>query len=208
MDETETVTHLDEVKVLGYFETLRSTFLLKILLVSSHLDFEAKVLLPETFKAEQVTIYKGMFENDTFAALYARSENLPLNLMEDVVTSALIGSWIIFELIIKDRTHRDYSLHSGELQISYQQNIFGLSQSEKRDLDLFCYLRNAYVHYNGSYYGSKQIDHVFAGTRFCSSGHEGEKIIVSPETTWKALLRIEELALKAWTSWQLRAGKP
>ena len=51
---SETVTGIDEAKVLGYFEVVRSTFVLKLLLLSSHVDSSMQVLDPQTFKKEHI----------------------------------------------------------------------------------------------------------------------------------------------------------
>lgn len=204
---TETVTSLDETKVLGYFETLKSLFLLKILLLLNHLSPGSKTLDPASFHSDSIRELENSYKDHTFNALRARSDTLVPNLLDDIGSSALIGAWIVFELVIKDRTKKDYSLHADDLSADYRKKIFGLTDREKKDLDLFYYIRNAIVHYNGAYYKDKEISHTFAGRKFSSVGNEGKKIESGLEVVWQVVLRIEELALKAWTASQVPRGK-
>src|SRR4051794_40577153 len=149
----EKITGQDEVTTLGYFETLKSTFLVKVLLLWSHLDPGLTYLVPESFHTNHIQAIEEAFPGDkSFSSLRARSDTLVPNLRDDIGTSPLIGGWMVFELIIKDRTNKDYALSPTELAADFRHNMFGFSDREKKDLELFYYIRNALVHYNGGYY--------------------------------------------------------
>jgi hypothetical protein len=199
---SETVTDIDEAKVLGYFETVKSTFLLKLLLLRSHVDANMEVLDFRSFKKEHIDELRAVYSDPTlYRSLAARSGALVPNLLEDVATAALIGGWIIFELVIKDLTQKDYSLVPAELTADFNQNAFGLSSREKKDLELFYYIRNSLVHHNGAFYAKNSpISHTFGGLSVESAGKEGQKISLTLPFIWQLLLRLEELTLKAWTS--------
>jgi len=192
----ETVTSLDELKALGYFETIRTVYYTKYLMLFQHTDGKRlQIDVPDDIKE----IFEGQ---DDFAlylkALERGNEELLSNFKEDIVLSLIINSWIVFELIIKDLTKKDYSLSKDDISVGYKQNIFGLTSREKKDLDLFYYIRNAIVHYNGAYYAFREMDHVFDGHPFQSKGNEGVPIFMPGPTAFKVHLEIERLAYKAW----------
>lgn len=69
-------------------------------------------------------------------------------------------------------------------------------------MDLFYYIRNAIVHYNGAYFSYRVIDHVYDGYRYQSKGQEGIKIFIpSAKTAFKMHLDIEKHAYKAWDNY-------
>jgi hypothetical protein len=193
-------TDIDEVKVLGFFETIKSTFFIKFLLIASHLAPDGKTFAVGSFDAGLMgDVADILLGCQTQQAIRAHSATLVPNLNDDLGNGALIGGWSVFELVIKDRTKRDYALHPDKLNADYHRHIFALSSCEKKDLELFYYIRTAFVHYNGTYFKAKAISHTFAGRLFESSGHEGEAIECTVEVAWKIILRIEELTLKAWS---------
>ncbi len=125
-----------------------------------------------------------------------------LNFQEDITTTLLISSWIVFELIIKDLTKKDYALTTDDISTDYKKNIFGLSEREKKNLDLFYYIRNAIVHYNGAYYAYREIDHTYEGFRYFSKGQEGTKIFIpNNQVAFKMHLDIEDYTYKAWDNY-------
>lgn len=193
----ETVTSLDELKALGYFETIKTVYYTKYLLLVAHTDGQKLIInVPDDVKA----VFKHLSEFPQYLKALEKGNNeLLLNYQEDIVTSLLISSWAVFELIIKDLARRDYATDPEDISANYHRKSFGLTEREKRDLDLFYYIRNAIVHYNGAYHAFKALDHVYEGHRFVSKGKEGTKIhIPSSEIAFKMHLDIERLAYKAW----------
>ena len=69
--------------------------------------------------------------------------------------------------------------------------------------DLFYYIRNALVHYNGAYFTAKYININYKGTTFNSIGHEGEKIYIKDiNQAFSIHLDIEQYAYKAWNNFK------
>jgi hypothetical protein len=195
--DIEKVTCLDELKALEYFETIRSVFFTKMLILANHTDGQ-KLLIDVNDDVKDVFIDYDDF-TQFLKALKRGNNELLLNFQDDIVTSLLIGSWIIFELIIKDLTKKDYTLIKDDISVDYRKNVFGLSNREKKDLDLFYYIRNAIVHYNGAYFSYREIDHVYCGNRYKSIGQEGSKIFIpSTSIAFKMHLDIEKYTYKAW----------
>ena len=192
----EKVTSLDELKAQGYFETIKTVYFTKYVFLATHSDGKKFVFeVPDDVKS----VFKDHNEFPQYLkALENGNKELLLNYHEDIMTSLIINSWVVFELIIKDLTKKDYSVSEDDISVDYKQNIFGLSQAEKKNLDLFYYIRNAFVHYNGGYYAYREIDRVFDGHRFQSKGNEGVKVFVPGPTAFKIHLEIERLAYKAW----------
>jgi len=193
----EKVTSLDELKALGYFESIKTVYFTKYMFLVAHTDGNKLVLhVPDDVK----DVFMDLNEFPRYLkALENGNNELLLNFHEDIVTTLLINSWSVFELIIKDLAKKDYSTDPGDSTANYHRSSFGLTNAEKKDLDLFYYIRNAIVHYNGAYYAYKAIDHVYDGYRYESKGHEGNKIHLPPaESAFKMHLDIERLAYKAW----------
>ena len=180
----EKITSLDDLKALGYFETIRSVFFTKLLLMTNHTDGQKLII-----NVERKALKKG-------------NNELMLNFQEDIITTLFISSWIIFELIIKDLTKNDYALTTDDISADYKKNVYGLSVIEKKNLDLFYYIRNAIVHYNGAYYSCREIDYTYEGFKYFSKGHEGTKIFIpNTEVAFKMHLDIEDYAYKAWDNY-------
>ncbi|QEC66758.1 hypothetical protein FRZ67_05360 [Panacibacter ginsenosidivorans] len=198
--DIEKITNLDELKALGYFESIRSVFFTKLLLLINHTDGKKLIInIPEDVKA---ILNDHLDFPQYLKALKKGNKELLLNFQEDIVTTLLINSWVVFELIIKSLSKKNYALSEEDISVNYYKNIFGLTQLEKKNLDLFYYIRNAFVHYNGAYYSYKEIDHVYNGHRFFSKSREGSKIII-PDTdfAFKMHLDIEKYAYKAWDNY-------
>lgn len=206
----ETVTNLDEVKILGYFESLRGIFLGRFLMLATFTRTEgdkrtldAGLLAPDTLAEVQ-----ALFPDPVFYASLARGNaELFDNLLDDLSTSTVTASWNVFEQIIKDLLRADYVLHAGEMSANYQNARFQFTTREKKDLDLFYYLRNATHHYNGAYYAAKAINHRYAGQDFVSAGHEGEKMPGSIGLSYRILQDLERYSLKAWSNARALAAK-
>jgi hypothetical protein len=93
-------------------------------------------------------------------------------------------------------------LTTDDISTDYKKKIFGLSDREKKNLDLFYYIRNAIVHYNGAYYAYREIDHTYEGFRYFSEGQEGTKILIpSTQIAFKMHLDIEDYIYKAWDNY-------
>lgn len=192
----ETVTSLDELKALGYFETIRTVYYTKYLMLFHHTDGKRLFIdVPDEIKK----VFEGKDDFELYLKALARgNEELLRNFREDIVISLVINSWVVFELIIKDLTKKDYSLSKDDISVDYKRGTFGLTTREKKNLDLFYYIRNAFVHYNGAYYAYREIDHAFGGHRFESKGNEGVPIFMPGPTAFKIHQEIERLAYKAW----------
>ncbi|WP_426788014.1 hypothetical protein [Xanthomonas campestris] len=204
----ESVTDLDEVKILGYFESLRGVFATKLtvlIALTGERDGE-RLLEIGRLPADAISAAEAMFPDDlTFKSLRARNPDMHANLVEDLVTSHVTASWNVFELIVKDLLRTDYVLQAGDMSANYQNSRFQFTAREKKDLELFYYIRNAIHHYNGAYYASKLIDHRYKDVDYVSAGHEGEKIFCSIAIAHAIGCDLERFALKAWTSAQALA---
>jgi len=110
--------------------------------------------------------------------------------------------------VLKDLTKKDYALNAGDLSVEYQAARYGLDKLEKDNLDLFYYIRNALVHYNGAYYAGKSIDVSYQGHRFVSAGHEGERIFIpSLNVAYAMHLDLEAYTYKAWGNYMKYVGR-
>jgi hypothetical protein len=173
--DIEKITDLDEAMIIGYFETIRSNFFTKLILLTLHDGGKAlKINLPKELSTEMTKTFVGFSQYERF--LTGRSPAIKQNLIDELMTSLVLSSWICFEQIVKDITRKDYSLHSNDISLDFHNRLLGFSTQVKKDLDLFYYIRNSMVHYNGAYYAYKTIDHTYGGTKFSSKGHEGEKM--------------------------------
>ena len=198
---TESINNLDEAGLLGYFESIKSNFLTKLILLASIIEEKGgvqKLSLP--FDASKViTDIKGYIDNPVFfSAIEKGNEDIFLNLQEDLVSGAVIQSWSVFEQILKMLESGNYASSPESSSVNYQRGVYQFTSREKKDLQLFYYIRNAVVHYNGAYYSYRSIDHRYNGTDFKSQGSEGEKIVMSPVTGYKLIEDLERYATKAW----------
>lgn len=195
----EKITDLDEAMLLGYFESIRGVFLTKFVFLAAFTG-ESKgercfVAIPQA----AIDDVKQNFDDPIFfKALEQSNSELHANFVEDMVTSLLSASWNIFEQVTKDLASRDYSTKTDELSVCYTNGKFQFDKREKKDIELFYYIRNATHHYNGAYYAGKDIDHCYDGIDFKSLGHHGEKIQSNIRTGYRMLADIERYTIKAW----------
>ena len=208
--DSETIDDLDEAKVLGYFETIRSVFVTKLILLGSHTRKleRGSVIESHSLRSDILSEAQKLFPAETtlFQALKQENVEVWLNAFEDVPTAAILGSWNVFEEVIKHLASPNYARDAERATVDYHRNLFGLSEAEKDDLDFIYYLRNAIVHYNGAYYTEKKLDHTYKGVRFVSDGHAGEKIVASPKIAYEICLDLEKLAMKAWANHEKYGG--
>lgn len=200
-EEIETVTSIDETKLLGYFEGVKSNFFVKLIFLSrfSNSDGQFIMKIPEDVRNIMSDEFEGF---DLFYSMYScGNTEIQEYFKEDALNGLFIGSWISFELIIKDLTKKDYSLDSNDISLDYKNSRFGLTKIEKDNLDFFYYLRNSFVHYNGAYYSYRNINHCYNGCTFNSTGKEGEKIIIPLRMAYNMHLDIEKYAIKAWNNY-------
>lgn len=205
----EIIDDLDEVMILGYFESVQGNFLFKLALLLNHtVDASGDgQLAPDSFDAEASAELQGQYPKPAFyAALRRGNVELVQNLSEDIATSLVIGSWMIFEQIVKHVTTPNYAHDSDEQSMTYHRNIFGFTSREKKDLDLFYYVRNAIVHYNGAYYAAKDVNHRYRGRDYDSREHVGEKIELTLDTIWHISADLERYTCQAWS--RSAAGGP
>lgn len=199
----ETVKNTDESDLLGYFETIKSVFLLKLLFlvsVTKETDQRRYLELPSAL-AEVIPELEAQFDEPLFfKALKLGNEELILNYLEDIISSALSSSWNVFEQIIKTLTHGEYTEDSQQMSMNYEAGKYQFTKREKKDIELFYYLRNAMAHYNGAYYSYRDIDHRYKGWDFKSNGNAGNKIIISPKAVYDIVCDLEVYSMKAWNN--------
>jgi hypothetical protein len=199
----ESILNLDEVKILGYFESIRCVFLTKILLLFSHVNSkgQSSIIDPNTFPSSVLQEVKDIFDDPLFYKSFAnKNTELYLNLQDEIVTSMLISAWSVFEQITKDLSCPNYVQSPSQLTANYENGIFQFSKQEKNDLELFYYIRNATLHYNGAYYGSKSINHRYRSKDFDSAANIGNKIEANISLAWHIALDLEKYAIKAWAN--------
>jgi len=197
----ESTQNLDAAMVLGYFETVKSAFLLKVLLLltATRATEDGNRFDSNVFSVDALEIAKSDFPDDIFyKALNKGNEELVLSLQEDILASSFNSSWIVFEKVIKDIINPNYTVDSEAQTMNYCNNRLGFSTQEKRNIELFYYIRNALAHHNGAYFSSKSIDHTYNGTRFKSDGNEGNKIIMSIDTVFKVISDTEKYTSDAF----------
>jgi hypothetical protein len=192
--------------VLGYFESIKSVFLLKSALLWG---LESKELRDEFYPLvlrAAAAVVEEFSEPLFIKALQKRNPEVRDNLKEDIVTDTLLSAWAVFEQITREVPNPSYAGDAAVLTAGFERNVFGFTRAEKEDLEFFQYLRHAIMHYNGSYYAYRSIEHKYNGKRYESKGHAGEKMVSSPKTVWKILLDLEKYSLKAWNA--VRGGGP
>jgi hypothetical protein len=200
VDEIERIDGLDEAKIIGYFESIRSVFLVNLSFLvgvesTQPSDDFYKYVVGFAAKVPEI-----IAEPLGLKALERGNWQVRENLKDDLVTSSLLNSWGVFEQITREVPNPGYANDSALLTASFERNVFGFTKEEKEDLQLFQYFRHAIMHYNGAYYAYRSIDHTYAGNLYQSKGHCGEKIVISPKTAWTILLDLEKYSLKAWTA--------
>jgi len=199
----ETINNLDEAKLLGYFETIKSVFLLKLLFlvsVTKEKDGERFLELSNELKQIVPELERQFDEPLFFKALNLGNEEIILNYLEDIISGALSSSWNIFEQVIKTLVHGNYSEKTQSISANYENSKFQFNKHEKKNIQLFYYLRNAMAHYNGAYYAYRSIDHKYKGSYFKSSKSEGGKIIISPKVVYEIICDLEIYSIKAWSN--------
>lgn len=197
----EKVTDLCETKIDGYFDTIKTVFFTE--LEAETLLFNNKGQATLNIDTKTFKIYKNSFSDfEKFDLYFHQGDGTIRNNFHDaIISSLIINSWVIFELIIKDLTSKDYSEKENDISMDYKSNKFGFSKDEKSDLDLFYYIRNSFVHYNGAYHKYKKINHTYEGQLFSSETHEGEQIeITNIKLAYEMHLDMQRLAKKAWNN--------
>jgi len=92
----EDIKNTDEADLLGYFETIKNMFLLKLLfLVSVTKERNGKqyLELPDELTSAIPDIESQFNEPLFFKALKLGNEELVLNFLEDIISSATSNSW-------------------------------------------------------------------------------------------------------------------
>lgn len=194
---TESINGLTSVKVLGYFESVKSNFYLKL---GSILWLEAGCVDWHKALSDGASAIAGQLGDQLAEQILGSIGSEPVeNLKEDAVTALIVSAWSVFEQIIKDLTVPDYATYIGKLNADYHNGILGLEKADRDQIDLFYHIRNAIAHYNGAYHAYKPIDLTYQGTHFKSNGHFGEKIIISPQLAVQITDDLQRYAMKAWT---------
>lgn len=197
----EEINNLDETKLLGYFESIRSVFFLKFIFLLSFLkEKNGKTFIDGTkIPLDALNQAKKLLPDPVFyEALNKGNEELYLNFLDDMLTSLITSSWNVFEQITKDLSTENYATQKTDLKVCYENSKFQFDTREKKDLKLFYYIRNAICHYNGAYYSFKEIDHHYKDNHFNSIGHHGEKIDITLRVAWEIACDIEKHSLKAY----------
>lgn len=197
MNTNESVNGLTCDKVLGYFETMKSCFYVKMGMI---LWFEGGNIEKHRDLSSVSAAMAGQF-NDELAAkvLQSITPEVVANLKEDAITALVMSGWSVFEQVIKDLTVPDYAMQTTMLQADFHNGILGFTQNERDEIALFYHLRNAIAHYNGAYHAYRTVDITYEGQHFKSDGHFGQKIIVSPKLAMQMISDLEKYAMKAWT---------
>ncbi|MBO4859188.1 MAG: hypothetical protein J5527_11830 [Treponema sp.] len=197
----EKVTDLTEKKIDGYFDTIKTVFFTQLETESLLFNSSGQAILK--LDSNTYNTYKNTFTDfEKFDKYFHQGDGTVRNNFHDsIISNIIINSWVIFELIIKDLTSKDYSEKQNDISMDYKSNKFGFSKDEKSDLDLFYYIRNSFVHYNGAYHKYKKIKHTYEGQLFSSENHEGEQIEINNLIiAYKMHLDMQKMAKKAWTN--------
>ncbi|MBP6013149.1 MAG: hypothetical protein KBA31_13060 [Alphaproteobacteria bacterium] len=198
----ESIHNLDEAKVLGYFESMRSVFLVKMAtaaLLSDKTKPNNQIFRQLLASAGEEI---GVWAEDplTPIALKRGNEEVHLNLFEDAVSGLMLSAWSIFEQVIKDLAHPNYAGDLEKYSVEFERRMFGFTHAEKDDIAFFYYLRNCIAHYNGAYNAYKSIDHTYLGHQFKSVGHEGNQIDIDPKLLPSICRDLERYTLRAWNA--------
>jgi hypothetical protein len=101
---------------------------------------------------------------------------------------------------VKDLIKPDYATDTEDLSVCCKNGRFLFDKCEKKDIELFYYIRNAIHHCNGAYYASKDINHRYGGAGFVSQGHHAEKIDIKVGVAWAIALDLQKYTMKAWNN--------
>jgi hypothetical protein len=200
--EVENIDALDEIKILGYFETIRSVFLAKLAMLVALKDPDPNVrnLFQALIVRSAEAVTEELGDLPALQALRNQNPEIVLNLHEDTITAILLSSWAVFEQIIKDIPNPNYSRIPSSINADFRRRKFGFTNKEKDTIAVFYHIRNAIMRYNGAYHAYKMVDHTYHGTHFKSAGHIGEKIIVSVDVAYQTCKDLETYSMKAWTN--------
>lgn len=196
MSDAEKVTGLTSDKILGYFETIRSVAYVKLATIS-WLE-EGDVAKHRDLSKRASEIAKTVGDELATKILRTITTEVVDNLKEEIVTTALVSAWNVFELVIKDLTAPNYVLQPNKLNADFYNNLLGFSVAEKDEIALFYHIRNAVLHYNGAYHAYKTVDVTYHGKHFKSEGHFGEKIDASFDLAMHIVKDLEAYAMQAW----------
>jgi hypothetical protein len=197
MTDVEKVTNLTSDMVLGYFETMKSCFYVKLGVIAWFEGGDvAKHRELSSIAAEAASAFNDELAVKVLASI--RPEVVE-NLKEDAITALLMSGWAVFEQVIKDLTVPDYATQPHLLQADFHNGILGFTQTERAEIALFYHIRNAIAHYNGAYHAYRTVDVAYGGRHFKSDGHFGEKIDVSIRLAVQIVDDLEKYALKAWS---------
>ncbi len=202
---TETINNLNSANVLGYYESIRSVFYVKLGVLGF---FEAgNITEHQTISnaASEMALALGM--NFDAAVLGNISEEVVDNLKEDAITALIVSSWNVFEQVIKDLASPGYASSSVKLNADFYKKIFGYTQPEIAEIEFFYHLRNAIAHYNGTYHAYKMVDVSYNNRKFKSDGHIGEKIEVDFPLAFSISNDLEKYAMQAWSAAAQPAGR-
>ncbi|AZS19187.1 hypothetical protein [Caulobacter sp. FWC26] len=196
MADIEKVTDLTSDKLLGYFESMRSCFYVKLGMLTwlEGGNLEKHRALSDA--ASSVALELG--DKTAARTMATIQDKVVENLKEDAVTALLVAGWSVFELVIKDLTAPDYATQSTMLSLDFHNGILGFTLAEREEITLFYHLRNAVVHYNGAYHAYRVVDATYDGQHFKSVGHFGEKIEMTLGLVVKIVNDLEKYAMKAW----------
>lgn len=197
MTTNESINGLTSDKVLGYFETMKSCFYVKMGMM---LWFEGGDIEKHRDLSSVSAAMAHEF-NDELAVniLSSITPEVVDNLKEDAVTALLVSGWSVFEQVIKDLTAPDYATQATMLQADFHNGILGFTQNERDEIALFYHIRNAIVHYNGAYHAYRKVDITYNGQHFRSDGNYGQKIVVSPNLAMQICNDIQNYAMQAWS---------
>jgi hypothetical protein len=197
MSNTENILSLTSEMVLGYFESLKSCFYVKLGMI---LWFDAGSVEKHRDLSTVASAVAAELEDELATKVLSSIQpEVVANLKEDAVTGLILSGWAVFEQVIKDLTVPDYANQSTMLQADFNNGILGFSQSERDEIALFYHLRNAIAHYNGAYHAYRTVDITYRGKHFTSNGHFGEKIELTPKLSIHIIEDLQRYAMKAWT---------
>ena len=199
----ESVNNLDEAMLIGYFASMKSNFLFKLTLLSHFVIPGSLRIDPSKIDMSLASEVASQLDGELFLrALKRGNQELTHNFLDDAVTSLIISSWSIFEQISKALVNPNYSNSNNEMSLCYAHSLFEFGKREKKNIELFYYIRNAICHHNGAYFASKDIDHHYKRRHFKSKGNAGNKISVDPQLSWSIACDLESYTEKAWTNFK------
>lgn len=199
----ESVNNIDEAMLIGYFASMKSNFLFKLTLFSHFVIPGSLRIDPSKIDMSLASEVANQLDGELFLrALKKGNQELTDNFLDDAVTSLIFSSWSIFEQICKALVNPNYSNINNEMSLCYTHGLFEFSKREKKNIELFYYIRNAICHHNGAYFASKDIDLHYKRRHFKSKGNAGNKISVDPQLSWSVACDLESYTEKAWTNFK------